>query len=44
MNIFHKAIFFFFSIDLKSLDPIRKESEKGNKEAKKFLERIKSQI
>lgn len=35
---------FSFLIDLKSLEPIRKESEKGDKEAKKFLERIKSQM
>ncbi|KAL7046719.1 hypothetical protein ACKWTF_002693 [Chironomus riparius] len=30
--------------DLKSLEPIRKEGEKGNKEAKKFLEMIKTQV
>ncbi|XP_070501195.1 protein unc-13 homolog 4B-like isoform X2 [Chironomus tepperi] len=29
---------------LKSLEPIRKESEKGNKEAKRFLDSIKSQM
>ena len=37
-----KLLFIF--IDLKTLEPIRKECDKGDKEAKKFMERIKSQM